>query len=186
MKMIELSYQDSWTLEILNSVTSTLENVQLPQVINEPDMDLFNGELNSLYNVCGYLIQSIKKKNCCDNCLNSVGSNNSIKTAFSKLSKLKRYKKGCLFFCNEVTFNYFLDMEKIFRKYYTIIKNQNCDIKQFFTNKIKQIEFHHIPNCHNFKFKIISRFVLFRLKILGRKNTKLINKYGSKSMACHA
>lgn len=54
MKMIEFSYQDSWTLEIRNSVTSKLENVQLPQVINEPDMDLFNGELNSLYNVCGY------------------------------------------------------------------------------------------------------------------------------------
>lgn len=78
-------------------------------------------------------------------------------------------------------------MEKIFRKYYNIIKNQNSDIKQFLINKVKELEISHIPpNCHKLQNQMITRFILFRLKIAGRKNTKLLNKYGSKSIACHA
>lgn len=157
------------TLDNSKSVKNKLENIQLPLDIDESDMNLCNGELNSLYNVCGYLIHSIKKKSiCCNNCLNSVGSN-SINANYAKLSKLKRYKKGCLFFCNEITFNYFLHMETIFRKYYSIVKNKNSDIKKFFIDKIKEIDISHIPNCHNLKSKIISRFIMFRLKIAGKK-----------------
>lgn len=81
---------------------------------------------------------------------------------------------------------FFLAMENIFRKYYNTIKNQNCDIKQFIINKVKEIEISHIPNCHKLQMHIINRFIIFRLKIAGRKNTKLLNKYGSKSIACHA
>lgn len=33
----------------------TLKEVQLPIEIDEPNMDLCNGELNSFYNVCGYI-----------------------------------------------------------------------------------------------------------------------------------
>lgn len=163
-----------------------LINIQLPPEVSEHDMNLCNGELNSLYNVCGYLISSIKKRNkVCSDCLSSVGSKNSINASFSKLSKLKRYKKGCLFFCNEITFNYFLVMENIFRKYYCVIKNENCNIKSFLIEQMKKIEIQHIPDCHNLKNIIMSRFVVFRLKIAGKKNNKLINKYGSKSIACH-
>lgn len=105
----------------------------------------------------------------CTDCLSSVGSKNSINATFAKLSKLKRYKKGCLFFCNEITFNYFLVMENIFRKYYNTVKNQNCNIKKIFIEQMKKIEIQHIPDCHNLKNTIISRFVLFRLKIAGKK-----------------
>lgn len=76
-------------------------------------------------------------------------------------------------------------METIFRKYYDIVKYQNCDIKTFYIEKMKEIDLNHIPDCHSLKRNIIYRFVLFRLKISGRKNTKLINKYRSKSIANH-
>jgi len=169
-----------------SSPNTTLKEVQLPIEIDEPDMNLCNGELNSLYNVCGYIIHSIKQKSkLCSFCLSSVGSNKSINTAFSKLTKLKRFKKGCLFFCNEITFNLFLSYEGIFRKYYFIIKDQNCDIKQFLICKMKEIVNVHIPNCHKLLDFIINRYVLFRLKIAGKNKIKLANKYGSKSVANH-
>lgn len=134
-----------------SSQNTTLKEVQLPLEIDEPNMNLCNGELNSLYNVCGNIIHSIKKKSkLCRFCLSSVGSNKSINAAFAKLTKLKRYKKGCLFFCNEITFNMFLSYEGIFRKYHFIIKDQNCDIKQFLISKIKEIVNVHIPHCHNY------------------------------------
>lgn len=86
------------TLDNSNQNT-TLKEVQLPLEINEPNVNLCNGELNSLYNVCGYIIHSIKQKsNLCSFCLSSVGSNKSINAPFAKLTSLKRYKKGCLFF----------------------------------------------------------------------------------------
>lgn len=79
----------------------------------------------------------------------------------------------------------FLSFEGIFRKYYFIIKDQNCDIKQFLINKMKEIINVHIRNCHKLHHFIISRYVLFRLKIAGKKKIKLANKYGSKSVANH-
>lgn len=88
-------------------------------------------------------------------------------------------------FCNEITFNMFLSYEGIFRKYYFIIKDQNCDIKQFLISKMKEIVNVHIPNCHKLHDFMINRYVLFRLKIAGKNKTKLANKYGSKSVANH-
>jgi len=50
------------TIEDSNHKDKKIENIQLPQEINEPNMNLCNGELNSFYNVCGYILFSIKKK----------------------------------------------------------------------------------------------------------------------------
>lgn len=78
----------------------------------------------------------------------------------------------------------FLTYEGIFRKYYNLIKDQNCDIKTFFIDKMKEIKV-HIPNCHKLPYFIINRYVLFRLKISGKTKVKLANKYGSKYIATH-
>lgn len=54
------------TLEDSNHKDKKIENIQLPQEINEPNMNLCNGELNSFYNVCGYILYSniaLKKNN---------------------------------------------------------------------------------------------------------------------------
>uniref|UniRef100_A0A2S2Q324 Uncharacterized protein n=1 Tax=Sipha flava TaxID=143950 RepID=A0A2S2Q324_9HEMI len=42
------------TLEDSNPKNKKIENIQLPQEINEPNMNLCNGELNSFYNMCNY------------------------------------------------------------------------------------------------------------------------------------
>lgn len=79
----------------------------------------------------------------------------------------------------------FLNYELIFRKYYFIIKDQNCNIQQFLISKMKEIVNVHIPNFHKLHDFIISRYILFRLKIAGKNKIKLANKYGSKSVANH-
>jgi len=74
-------------LNTLNTkpIENQLQNIQLPSETSEPDIKLCNGELNSLYNVCGYLIFSIRKKTkICAACLSSVGFKNSINTSFAK------------------------------------------------------------------------------------------------------
>lgn len=144
---------------------------------------LNNGELNSLYNICGYIIHSIKKKSkLCKNCLNFVGSNSSIDYEFTKLSKLKRFKKGCLFFCNKNTFDFFLKMEGSFQKCFPHIKDQNCDIKKFLIQQMNKIQF-YIPECHNLRKFIINRFVIFKLKISGKKfQSSLTNIVASQLM----
>jgi len=79
----------------------------------------------------------------------------------------------------------FLSFEGIFRKYYFIIKDQNCNIKQFLISKMKEIVNQYIPNYHKLYNFIINRYVLFRLKIAGKNKIKLANKYGSKSVSTH-
>jgi len=50
-------------LDTLNTkpLENQLQNIQLPSETSKPEIKLCNGELNSLYNVCSYLIISIKK-----------------------------------------------------------------------------------------------------------------------------
>lgn len=62
------------------------------------------------------------------------------------------------FFCNEITFNMFLSYECIFRKYYFIIKDQNCDIKTYLINNMNEIVNVHIFNCHKLHYFIINRY----------------------------
>lgn len=65
----------------------------------------------------------------------------------------------------------FLNYERIFRKYYFIIKDHNCNVQQFLISKMKEIVNIHIPNCHKLHDFIISRYILFRLRFL--EKTKL-------------
>lgn len=75
-------------------------------------------------------------------------------------------------------------MEGSFQKFFPHIKHQNCDITKFLIQQMNKIEF-YIPECHNLRQFIINRFVIFRLKISGKKNSKLLNKYSSKSKDAH-
>lgn len=45
-------------IDVLDNLSpnTTLKEVQLPLEIDEPDMNLCNGDLNALYIVCGYII----------------------------------------------------------------------------------------------------------------------------------
>lgn len=59
-------------------------------------------ELNSLYNIAGYIIQSITKIcKICNNCLQSVGSKTALSYTFTKLVQYKRFTNNCLFFMSK-------------------------------------------------------------------------------------
>lgn len=173
-------------LDVLPSTSPVkiYNEVVLPEVIPNPALQLNFGELNSLYNVCGYIVNSINKIcKTCQNCIYAVGSKKCVNYKFSKLTQVKRYKKDCLFFCNEITFTDFIELEAVFRKYYNIVLDQNIDIQKFLISKINDLNvFSHIPSCHNLENNIIKRYVMFRLKISGKRKHLLSKKYGSKSV----
>lgn len=160
-------------------------------VVSPPDYqspELNYSELNSLFNICGYIISSIKKTtNICKDCLDSVGSYSRNTSKYAKLSHIKCFKKDSLFFCNDLSFEYFCELEKIFSVYWTHIKDQSVALKSFYIRKMQCIAAPHIVSCHNLVKHIISRFVGFRLKIAGRKKIQgLAKQKSSKSVAMHS
>lgn len=160
--------------------------IHLDPEIESPQLD--NVQLNSLYYVCGYIISSIcKNQKLCDNCLDSAGSKiYNPKMQYSRLVSLKCYRQKTLFFVNDSTFQYFLDMYIIINRYLPYIKNVNCDILQFFVEKLKNVECKSLKNCHDLANKIKIRFIKFKVKTscrLGRLEKPIFN---SKTMAMHS
>lgn len=145
-----------------------------------------NIELNVLYNIAGYIIANIKKNmTSCNNCILSVGSKNIQNFKYNNLVLLKCYKKETFFFfVKPYIFDFFLNMETIFRSYFPFVKNKNINLKQYFQNKFAIINC-NIIDCHNLRSKIISKYIIFRLKIANKKRTIKKRSYNSKTMAMH-
>ena len=61
-------------------------------------------------------------------------------------------------------------MFRYYSKYFNI---ENINWKDYLIFSFSQIAADHIINCHQLFFKIIKRFVVFRLRIINKKN---INK----------
>lgn len=144
-------------------------------------------ELNSLYNIAGYIINSISKTcKICNKCLKSVGSKTALPYSFTKFVQLKCYTKNSLFFVNVETFKIFIKFEHLFRYYSKYFnKMQNVSQKLFLISKCNEIKANHIFDCHSLHEKIITRFIVFRLKIFNKKNVAKSKKFDSKSMAMH-
>lgn len=159
----------------------------IPEDFVPPVITLGNAELNSLYNICGYILKSIRRNaKICSRCMEAAGSKTFIHFRYAQLVRLKCFKQNTLYFCNESTFHLCVKMETIFRQYFNTVTNQkNVNLKDFFVNKISEgcKSFKHLPDCHNLKTKLIRRFVVFRLKIASRKCKKQKqNMYASKSV----
>lgn len=129
-------------------------------VMDPKNIYIDNIELNILYNIAGYIISSIAKcTKVCSECLDSVGSrqyNPNLK--YSKLVQLRCFRKNTLLFVNNETFTYFYNMEIIIRQYHT-----QCDLA-FYLEKMKIIYRKTIKHCHNLPFKIMKRFITYRMK----------------------
>jgi hypothetical protein len=96
----------------------TYNPVEIPNMDSFTTFNLNYSEINSLYNIAGYIISSIKRTSkTCDSCVPSLGSLQPIKMVFTRFSYIKCYKKNTLFFCNEIAMDFFIEMESIFRKY---------------------------------------------------------------------
>lgn len=156
--------------------------VKLPATV--PCAETLNySELNSLYNIAGYIVNSVKKQ-CvtCDFCINSAGSTKPLVRSFTKFTNLKCYKMNTLFFCHETVFYFFVEMELLFRRFFGIVSSQNIDLRSFFVEKMKALDTSVINSCHRLSNKIISRFVTFRLKISSKKMREKTSVYASRSL----
>lgn len=76
-------------------------------------------------------------------------------------------------------------MEEMFRAYgKTNLFRNNIDLKRYLTEKFVAVSY-TIPNYHNLKQKIASRFVIFKLKTRKKIARKMQKNYSSKTMAIH-
>lgn len=162
------------------------QEVTVPENFEPTEIVLNNSELNSLYNVCGYMLKSIQKNaKVCSACMDSVGSKKEIDFEYANLVHFRCFRKNSLYYCNKDTFVFFLKMETIFRQYFEMVsKQQNVNIKDFFVNKcsVGCQHINHIVSCHNLKNKIINRFIIFRLKIAEKNFKDKKHVHASKSL----
>lgn len=171
--------------EIRKKRTSSFNVDDEKENIQRNISQLTNVELNILHHISGYIISSIKKNiKTCNQCISSVGSYKCNLSNYNVLTSLRCYATDTLFFVNDRTFNFFIEMEKIFRSYIKDCTSKNK--REFFVSKCQNISF-FVPSCHNLKDNIIKRFITFRLKINPRRirAQKSRQYYGSKTMAMH-
>ena len=157
--------------------------------INLEEIPIFNNiEMNVLYSVAGYIIHSLHKTSTlCQNCVRSVRRKKNDTFQYSKLVRIRCYKKDTLFYINEATFNIFLQMEHIYRQYekqitFTSHVNIKTQLEKLFTTYIKC---NFIPICHNLRLKIFKRFAVFRCKIACKKYKEQKRYFDSKTMTMH-
>lgn len=146
-----------------SSISSTIINA-IPPFDNKVTVKYNNKEMNSLYNIAGYCLKSVKKTciTCC-NCIQSVGSKKSSKFTFSKLVRLRCYNVNTLFFINESTFQVFLKLDNIYRHYslyFHVMRDVN--LHKFLFDKFNAVPADHIPNCHNLREKLMKKFTTVR------------------------
>jgi len=148
---------------------------------------IYNHEKNASYCVCGYILSRIcKYYRICEECINSAGSkryNPSYK--YSKFLHMRCYKPLTLFFCDE-TFNHFYEMVIIIHQYLPLLKGRNCDLVQFFLEKMNHIKSDTLKNCHGLPNKIMKYFIKYRIKINCFKECLRRPIFNSKTMAMHS
>lgn len=143
--------------------------------------------MNILYNIAGYIITSTAKcTKICSDCLDSAGSKQYYPNKkYTKFVILRCFRTNTLFFVNDETFNYFLEMETIIRTYLSYLKNTNYNFFNFYFDKMKNINCDAIKDCHNLQLKIMKRFILYRMRISCTKANFTNKNYNSKTMAMH-
>lgn len=134
-------------------------------------------EKDFLYNLCGYIIHSLKKTRQvkCDLCLGALISN--VKEiddhGFGDLVKLRDYTGQSLIYCKKLAFEeIFVPMEELFLKLETsndflTKKNMAEELKTHFNELLKNI----LPECCGLKQKVVTRFVTLRMKTSAKKFT---------------
>lgn len=162
-----LEFLDKRKNTTATAVNNKQLNINIPQFNNSTISNLSTLDLNSLYNIAGYIIKSIKKICAtCKNCIQTVQSETRQPYTFTKFVHLRCYAQNALFFTNIKTFEIFITLEKMFRYYSKYFKHmQNIDLKTFLIYQFSTIKANHILNCHQLYNKIIRRFAVFRLRI---------------------
>lgn len=112
-------------LDILIKNSKSVSESKQIQVLNViPEKTVFSKlELNKIYHVFGYLIANIiKNQTVCQTCTNATESLQSKNYYYSVLTRFRNKHANALFFVNPVTFNFFLQMTRIFKTFYPHIR----------------------------------------------------------------
>lgn len=157
---------------------------QVPINLLVQNIEFNNITLNCLFYVGGYIILKILRNgSSCNKCINAVGSKKQTVFPYTELKRARCFNNESLFFINKKLFTFIIEMEKIFRTYFMVIRSTTLNLHSFFVDKFQNIDY-VLPTCHKLKENIISRFVRFRLKKMSM--TYIIDQqssYASKSMA---
>lgn len=153
-------------LLIKPKVKETKKVLPVPHV-SAKEINLGIIELNILYNIAEYILSRISKYNIsCKMCLNFAGSfTYNLSFKYAQFVQLKCFRRNTLFFVNKATFKYFHQMEIVIRQYLPCLKGKfdanKYDLVNFFKEKIMCIPCNTLKNCHNIKYKIMTRFIKF-------------------------
>jgi len=145
--------------------------------------------MNSLFNIAGYCVQSVKKTcTTCSSCIQSVGSKKPLKYTVSTFTRLRCYNANTLFFVNKSTFTLFVQLENIYRHYRPYFDMmRDINLHKFLFCKFNTIPTNHILNCYNLRQKLMKKFATVRLKFKNNHKRVSCNRkyYDSKSMAMY-
>lgn len=129
----------------------------------------------------------MKKSSTCDKCINAVGSKKETVFSYTELTRARCFNDESLFFINKELFLFIIEMEKLFRAYFSVVcYSSSLNLQSFFVDKFQSI-YYVLPTCHKLKEKIMDRFVKFRLKKMSM--TYIIDRQSacaSKSISMHA
>ena len=154
------------------------------EITNQPSNKINQAEMDSLFHLAGYCVQSVKK-NCkiCERCIKDIEDINQ--TANDTLTQMREYKQGCLVRVSRPTFQMFLSTEKMFRSVETCLSGTK-NVKQYLLAKAEDINKDvQISACHcNIKQKLLTKFITARLHFYCKKvsaTVKQSGELGSKS-----
>lgn len=117
------------------------------------------------YLITGYIISRVKLNDqVCEKCFVDVCVEKPLKTTYSTFVNLKEFKTGSLQHPSELTFNFFLCMENIFRKYRSLVLHNREEFQKMLDAAISSFTF---PDCHYVKKRLMRRFIEFRCKNVG-------------------
>ena len=183
------------------SASSADESENLPSAVQalwesvdcEVVADLPQSEKDALFYVAGYCVQAVNKQHTlCVDCLECVlASKNQSQHPSAVLTELKNYVPGSLLQVSDTVFSMFLFLEMQFRCVQNSILIGELSISDIICKFVLASVHFELPDCHNIKANLISKFVRARVHFFCKKKNDEIKKakkemvgcMGSKSMA---
>jgi hypothetical protein len=168
-------------------ISSDLFDVDAFSVDDVPRLTLSAAEQNTLYYVAGYCLHSIViSQNVCDDCVLPLLLCNERDDVPCTLTKLREYRDGALFKVSKSVYDMFFDLECMFRQQISVVAKK-C-VKVELCNRAKLVcSDYSLPNCHDIKSKLISKFLSVRIHTYANSRSKMAlkekNTMGSKSVA---
>lgn len=140
-------------------------------------------EQNVVYYLAGRIVKQLSvRTTVCQVCIKSCTTDEQLIEDYALYTKIKDYTGSALTNVNSNTYNFFLELEEIFKKNIGNMMLINDNLENRLISIMSTIPAPHIPCCHAMREKLIKRYVQFRLKV-NRTKIAREKRYDSRSMA---